>query len=115
MDRLKSLLQPRLVAPLVILGLAFAFWAIVADKLPRDVPNLLSMSSVETSSRSIASQCGEMRVVAALPAPRLLPHAQACRHLTETTDTSSSETVRSVDSPLINKSVDFPLILKMVA
>ncbi len=121
MDRRKSLLQARLVVPLVIVGSAFVFCAMFIDNRPGDAASLGSTSIMDASSRSIESESNKMRIYTAPSMPRLLPHSTACQYLSvpetpkpETQATSSIVDVRSVDNPLIQKSVDLPLILKMV-
>ncbi|MBN2296051.1 MAG: hypothetical protein JXM70_26705, partial [Pirellulales bacterium] len=114
MDRLKSYLQPRLVAPLVILSSALVNWGIVADEQSSDVPKLLSKSSMETPLRPISLQRYEMPVTTPPSAPWLSPYVTLCNHLSEVSSESSHDTVRSVDCPIIDESADLPLTLTIV-
>ena len=107
MDRWKSLLQPRLVVPLVILGSAFVFWSTRADKRPLDVSKRHSASIVGPSSELLATPHLHARVAAAPLAPRLLPHSETCRcDGAEPRTASSAEPISPAAFPLAPQTVE---------
>ncbi len=108
MDRWKSILQPRLVVPLIILGSALVFWAMVVDKLPSNVPNRHSASAAGPSSQLRVSRRSKARVAAPSLAPRLLSHTETRRHPAATAAVSSSEPVRTVAFPLVPETPESP-------